>query len=374
MRIIQTNKAYFPHIGGIETVVQQLAEGFVTRHGFESHVVACNDGGPTQHERLKGVALTRTRTLARVSSLPISPSYAWHLMRQHGDVLQIHEPFLLSSLTYLANLRQARKRFKRLAIWWHSDIIRQRIAAPLYTPLLRSILREADAIIVATPKHISSSTMLGDFAAKCHVIPFGVDLARFERTAEMQRRVDAIKAQYRKPIVLFTGRLVYYKGAGYLVEAMRQLPEAQLVVVGKGPLKDDLEAIAAAGPDNVTFLPFLAEPDLVAMYHACDVFALPSVEKSEAFGIVQVEAMACGKPVVTADLPTGVTYVNQDGVTGLVVPTHSASALANALKLLLTNPELHTRLGAQAQARIRSEFTVEHMVDRTVEVYHDLLR
>jgi rhamnosyl/mannosyltransferase len=110
------------------------------------------------------------------------------------------------------------------------------------------------------------------------------------------------------------------------------------------------------------------------MYQACDIFVLPSVENSEGFGIVQLEAMACGKPVITSDLPTGVTYVNRDGVTGLVVPKRNAHALANAIKVLLANPDLRQRLGEQARYRVEREFTVNGMVDKTVNLYKDLLR
>ncbi len=373
MRIIQANKAYFPHVGGIETVVQQLAEGFVARHGATSSVVVCNDQGQTYSEVLSGVEIWRVGTIGRVASLPISPTYVRHLLHQEGDILQIHEPFLLASSAYLLRLRLARRRFQRLVVWWHSDIVRQRALARLYTPLLRGILHEADAVIAATPKHISSSPFLSEVRAKCHTIHFGVDLARFADSPALQQHVADIKARYSQPIILFTGRLVYYKGVNYLIEAMRELPEARLVIVGDGPLRTELEQLALSCPNNVTFIRFLSELDWVAMFHACDIFVLPSVEKSEAFGIVQLEAMACGKPVITANLPTGVTYVNQDGVTGLVVEARNAQALSEAIKRLLAEPELRHRLGKQAQERIKREFTIEHMVDQTMALYTGLL-
>ncbi len=373
MRIIQANKAYFPHVGGIETIVQQLAEGFVSRHCAASSVVVCNDRGHTYSEVLNGVQISRVGTLGRIASLPISPSYPSQLLQQQGDILQIHEPFLLASGAYLVWLRQSRKRFRRLVVWWHSDIVRQRALARLYTPLLRRILHEADAVIAATPNHISSSPFLSEVRTKCHTIHYGVDMARFADSPILQRRVADIKAKYTKPIILFAGRLVYYKGINYLGGAMRDLPDAHLVIVGDGPLRSELEQLAASCSKNVTFIRFLSEPDWVAMFHACDIFVLPSVEKSEAFGIVQLEAMACGKPVITANLPTGVTYVNHDGSTGLVVEARDAQALAAAIRRLLAEAELRHRLGKQAQARIVREFTIEHMVDQTMALYTTLL-
>lgn len=372
MQIVQASKAYFPHLGGIETVLQQLAEGFAARqHG--SHVVVCHDARRTIHEICNDVALTRVATLARVSSLPISPTYPLHLLQQSGDILQIHEPSLLPALSYVLSRGVSRRRFKRLVVWWHSDIVRQRVLAPLYTPLLQTLLREADAIVAATPKHISSSPMLSAVAAKCHVIHYGVDPARFVRTPAIEQEITQIQARYGRPIVLFSGRLVYYKGVEYLVEAMRYVPEAQLVVVGKGPLLPELQRLSANGYNNVTFIPHLDEAHFVAMYHACEIFVLPSVEPSEGFGIVQLEAMACARPVITSDLPTGVTYVNQDGRTGLVVPRRNAQALANAIRMLLANPELCQHLGATARDRVLREFTVDQMVDRTLTLYQSLL-
>jgi glycosyltransferase involved in cell wall biosynthesis len=172
---------------------------------------------------------------------------------------------------------------------------------------------------------------------------------------------------------LFSGRLIYYKGAEYLVEAMHYVPDAHLIVVGKGPLLKNLQSIASRSHNNVSFIPFLPEAEFIAMYQACDIFVLPSVENSEAFGIVQLEAMICGKPVITTDLPTGVTYVNQDGVTGLVVPKRSVQALAQAIRTLLNNPDMRHQLGENARIRVSKEFTVDGMVDKTIALYKEIL-
>ena len=373
MKIIQANKAYFPHLGGIETIVQQLAEGFAQRDNLESHVITCSDNWRTSYEVYNNVAITRVSKLARISSLPISPAYPFQLISQSADILQLHEPFLLAPLSYLAFIKQAKQKFKRLVIWWHSDIIRQRALAKFYTPLLQSILKEADAIIVATPNHITSSEFLMDFKSKCRVIPYGIDTLRFIESRGTQNKVALIKAQYKKPIILFSGRLIYYKGVEYLVEAMQYVPDAHLVVVGKGPLLKNLQSIASRIHKNVSFIPFLPETEFVAMYQACDIFVLPSVENSEGFGIVQLEAMICGKPVITTDLPTGVTYVNQDGVTGLVVPKRSVQALAQAIRTLLNNPDMRHQLGENARIRVSKEFTVDGMVDKTIALYKEIL-
>jgi glycosyltransferase involved in cell wall biosynthesis len=373
MKLLQANKAYYPHIGGIETVVQQIAEGMAARN-WESGVVACSDDRRTRRETRHGVTVTYAGIVARVASLPISPSYARFLLGDAADVLHVHEPSLLAAAAYIARKPLARRRFRRLVVSWHSDIVRQRALEPMYRPLLNALLREAAAIVVATPKHISSSSFLQPVRHKCVVAPYGVDLNRFTQTAGLAERAAALRRQYGGRIILATGRLVYYKGMQYLVEAMRDVPRAHLVIVGRGPLLAQLEQIAAAGRGNVSFVPHLPEEDLVAINHAQEIFVLPSVEPSEAFGIVQLEAMACSKPVITTDLPTGVNYVNQDGVTGLVVPRRDRHALAAAINRLLDDPAYARGLGEAARRRLHSEFTLETMLNRLARLYEDLLR
>ncbi len=373
MKIIQATKAYSPHIGGIETVVQQLAEGFAKKDNIESNVTVCNDLGHSSSEISNGVHINRTATYARIASLPISPGYPYQLLSQSADILHIHEPFLIAPAAYLAFRSLARKKFKRLVIWWHSDIVKQEAISNFYLPIQKAILKEASAIIVATPNHISSSNVLGEFNHKCHIIHFGIDISRFQITSDCKQKIDAIKAKYKKPIILFFGRLIYYKGAEYLIKAMDSIPEAHLVVVGKGTLQESLELMASKGIGNISFIPYLSEEDLVAMYHACEIFVLPSVENTEAFGIVQLEAMACGKPVISSDLPTGVTYVNQAGVTGLVVKKRSSSELVTAIKHLLENENRRQELGKNAQRRVEADFTVSGMVEQTLNLYREIL-
>ncbi|HSQ75442.1 MAG TPA: glycosyltransferase, partial [Bacteroidota bacterium] len=184
-----------------------------------------------------------------------------------------------------------------------------------------------------------------------------------------------IRRRHGTPLVLFVGRLVYYKGLEYLVDAMARIPEGKLVIVGSGPLQDELErqirSLRCA--DRITILPHLDSEELYSYYEACDVFVLPSTEKTEAYGLVLVEAMASGKPVVSTEIGTGTTFVNQNGVTGLTVPPRDAAALATAIGTLLHNADLRTRLGRQAEERAMKEFTTEQMVERVYHVYQKLL-
>ena len=202
-------------------------------------------------------------------------------------------------------------------------------------------------------------------------MPFGLPLERIAESSEAPGRAAELRAAHAgRRIVLFVGRLVYYKGVDVLMRAMADV-DADLVVIGDGPLEGELRALAqeVGIAARSTFLPPVSEAELAAWYHAADVFCLPSVARSEAFGLVQIEAHAAGTPVVSTNLPTGVPYANLDGVTGLIVPPGDATALADALRRLLADDDLRARLGAQARARALSEFTIPRMVERTLQVY-----
>ncbi|MFL5537386.1 MAG: glycosyltransferase, partial [Longimicrobiaceae bacterium] len=180
--------------------------------------------------------------------------------------------------------------------------------------------------------------------------------------------VERLRARYGPRIVLAAGRLVYYKGFEYLVRAMRRV-DAHLLIAGDGPLLGDLRRAAAeAGVEaKVTLLGRV--PDLRPLYHAADVFALPSVARSEAFGIVQMEAMACGVPVVNTALDTGVPFVSPHGVTGLTVPPADAEALADALSRILDDAALRERLGRAGRERVAGELSAGRMARRTLALY-----
>ncbi len=258
---------------------------------------------------------------------------------------------------------------------YHSDIVRQERLLALYRPLLRHVLERVDLIVASSPDMVEHSDFLRPMAEKCRVVPFGIDVERFSGSPALTTGAAGLRAAHSRPVVLFVGRLIYYKGVDVLLRAMAHV-EADLVLVGRGPLESDLRALAArlgiAG--RVSFVPFLDAPRLAAWYHAADVFCLPSVARSEAFGLVQLEAQAAGTPVVSTRLTTGVPFVNQDGVTGLTVPPGDADALAAALNRLLEDEALRLRLGTQGRDRVRREFTIGRMVERTVAVYEEAVK
>jgi rhamnosyl/mannosyltransferase len=253
-------------------------------------------------------------------------------------------------------------------VTYHSDIVRQKVLGPLVSPLTHALLRRAHAIIASSPRYAASSPVLRGHAERVRVLPFGIDAAEFQQADPAE--VARIRAAHGPRIVFAAGRLVYYKGFDVLIRAMRAV-DARLLIAGDGPLRDELRTLAAeAGvADRVTLLG--AVPDLRPYYHAADVFTLPAVARSEAFGIVQMEAMACGVPVVNTSLDTGVPFVSPHGQTGLTVPPGDVSALAAALTTLLDDPGLRGRMGQAGRRRVETELSAETMAARTLALYRE---
>lgn len=356
-------KFYPPHPGGMETHLQALC-GELKRE-IDVEVIVAGEGRESIEETIDGVRVSRLGTLLNFAAAPLCPQLVRRVREAKADIIHVHWPNPTAVLAYLASGHPG-----KLVFTYHSDIIRQRLLRKPFWPFLRNALKQSSAIIATSPNYVQSSSVLQKFRERCRVIPFGIPLAQFDQPDEIE--VSKIRKQYGSRIVLGVGRLVYYKGFEYLVRAMRDV-EGQLLIVGNGPLLDALkqEAHSSKVSDRVAFLTNVR--DVRPFYHACDVFALSSIARSEAFGIVQLEAMACGKPVVNTYLDSGVPFVSQDGESGLTVPPMDAVALARALNSLFDNPDLRAHYGRAAGLRVRREFSLELMTERTVQLYKEVL-
>ena len=374
MRVTMLNKYYPPHLGGIEYHVRYLAEALVARDHVHVRAIVANEGPQTFREFIGGVDVLRLGRAFAYASTPVAYGMSGVIRGEAtrpdpADLLHLHFPYPWGEVSWL----RANSGLPTV-LTYHSDIVRQKAALTAYSPLLRHFLNKVDVIISGSPNLVEHSEFLRPVADKCRVVPFGYDLTRYEATPVTLARAAGLRQGHARPIVLFVGRLVYYKGVDVLVRAMADV-DADLVVIGTGPLEATMREIAVAAgiSDRITFLPPVPDDELVAWYHAADVFCLPSVERSEAFGAVQVEAHASGTPVVSTNLPTGVPFVNEDGVTGLIVPPGDAGALGGALRRLVDDPQLRARLGEQARDRARTMFTLEAMTSGVMDVYREAL-
>lgn len=368
MKVLQVNKLYYPHIGGIENHVRILATGL--RNKIDVEVLVANERFAKVAEVIDGVKVTRVASLGRLRSTPVAPQFITQLKKMKSDVYHLHFPNPTGELSFLAA-----KPDGKLVVTYHSDIIRQKNLLKLYRPFLEKFLDRADKIIAGSPNLIESSPFLQEVKDKCAVVPFGIPTGRLALTTAVEEKVVSIRKRLGSKIAFFLGRLIYYKGVEYLVEAMQDV-EGKLIIAGDGDLKADLLELVKklSIEDRVEFVGTLSDEEVAAYYHACDVFVLPSIESSEAYGLVQLEAHACGKPVISTNLPTGVPFVNKDGYSGIVVPPKDVQALSEAINKMFKDEELRKRLGAQAKQRFHKEFTSEIMVDRILKLYEEVLR
>lgn len=364
--ILHLYKDYAPVIGGIENHVRALAEAQASA-GYEVTVLVNSLDSRTHHEEINGVRVIKAGRLCTIASTPISLAMPLILNRLRPDLVHLHFPYPWGELSHLIFGRAP-----KMVITYHSDIVKQRGLLRWYRPLLWRTLRKADRIIATSPPYIESSPFLSKVREKCVVIPLGVDVARFQQADTA--RVRAIREQYAGPLLLFVGRLRYYKGLEYLIAAMRELP-GTLLIVGDGPMRETWQQLTAnlGLGERVFFLTDVNDDDLPAYYHACDLFVLPASQRSEAFGTVLLEAMACGVPVISTELGTGTSWVNQDGETGLVVPPADSAALVGAIRRLLDDGGLRERMGRAARARVEAEFSFARMVAQIDALYHTLI-
>jgi rhamnosyl/mannosyltransferase len=206
------------------------------------------------------------------------------------------------------------------------------------------------------------------------VIPHGIDIDRFRPTQQVIKESEKIKTRIKKPIILFVGRLVYYKGLEYLIRAMKGV-DAKLIIIGNGPQRFKLKIMAKLlrVDHKILWRGEVSDEMLPIYYHACDLFVLPSCADSESFGLVILEAHASGKPVVSTDLPTGVTFTNLHQKTGLVVLPRDVVALRDAINHLLSSKALREKYGRRGRERVEREFTKETMGRNIMRLYTTLL-
>jgi len=358
MKVLHVGKYYPPRWGGMETALKDICEGIAPQVDLE--VLVANDSRRPVVERHAGFELTLLANFRTVFSQPITPALLGRFWDNDAEIVHLHEPNPLALTCFLLSGHPG-----RLVIHYHSDIVRQRKLKWLYGPILERGLARAEAIVAGSQELVDTSPHLARYRRKCLVIPFGIDLRPFLKIGRPPRTGPKR--------ILAVGRLSYYKGFHHLIDAMPAL-DAHLTIAGAGELHGALQSqIAARGLESRVLLAGrVGEAELLDLYRDADIFCLPSCERSEAFGLVMVEAMGAALPVVSTDLPTGVRAVNRHGETGSVVPPGDANALSQALRQLLDDEELRSRYGRAGRERAQRLFSREAMAIGILNLYRAL--
>lgn len=361
IRVVHVGKFYPPHRGGMESHLATLCGAL--RGCVDLEVLVAGDSRSSSREIVDGVPVRRLGTWLTAASTSLSPALPAAIRDARPDLLHLHLPNPAAVLSYFCSGFRG-----PVVASYHSDVVRQRMLNSLYTPWVHRLLGRCPAIIVASGKYLTSSRVLQRHRDRCHVIPYGIRCEEFARCdpAEVARE----QRRFGTRLVLSVGRLVYYKGFQHLVRAMTGV-DGRLVLVGEGPQRRELEKLVAGLGigHRVVFAGSLSPERLLALYHAASVFVLPSVARSEAFGIVQIEAMAAGRPVINTALDSGVPFVSRHRETGFTVPPADPACLAAAINQLLDDDALRSAYGQAACLRAQREFHLDLMVRRTLQVY-----
>jgi glycosyltransferase involved in cell wall biosynthesis len=363
-RVLHVYQDFFPKRGGIEDHILTLAQAPSDRH--EHIVLVAADGPVTRRETVNGVTVIRAATYGRYYT-PFCPSMPRWIKRLRPDIVHLHHPCPMAYVACLSARLSA-----PVVLGHHNDIVNPRALLKLYLPLQQAMMRRAGAVLVGTQDYLDTSPHLVPFRTKCRIVPYGIPLRQFTPNAGTESLAARIRRAHPGPIVLFVGRLCYYKGLDVAIDAMQNV-NGTLLIVGHGPLVDDVsQSIETLGLEyKVVLVGPVDDATLVAYYRACDLTILPSIYRSEAFGLVMLQAHACARPVICSDLP-GLSTVNVDHRTGLLVPPGDVSGLASAINRLLHAPALRRRMGRAGRRQVEQLYGADRMARRIEEVYDSL--
>lgn len=369
MRILQLGK-FHPIKGGIEKVMYDLTVGLSGR-GLHCDMLCASVDNKSHTVKLCdcGNIIAKSSTI-KLSGVMISPLLISELIRKKGnyDIIHIHHPDPMAALALLIS------NFKgKVILHWHSDILRQKMLLKFYKPLQSWLIKRADLIVGTTPVYVKESPFLLSEQHKISHLIIGVDPLGYNK-----EKVSLIRSKYaEKKIIFALGRFVEYKGFKYLVESSKLLPDDYIVLIGgTGPLEEKLikQIDDNKLQEKVHLLGYLSDKDLSDYYNACDLFCLSSIWKTEAFAIVQIEAMSCGKPIVATKIPnSGVSWVNEDGVSGINVDPENPRGLAEAIIKILSNPELYNKYSKGATLRFNETFRKDIMINKCIDIYNSIL-
>lgn len=372
MKIIQLFKIYWPdNGGGIAKVMEQIAEGFPT---WDQEIIVCQDSRKKKRtdDRYKSIAVHRCSQIFNLMSTPVSLQYLWDMRKRtkDSDIVIYHFPYPMVDLAVLLGMYSG-----RLVVWWHCGFEKYQKLGFFYRPLVRNTLKKADRILVSSQGNIENSDILKCYQKKCRVIPYCVSNECLQRGLAYVTNDNEKKDKKSQICILFVGRLVWYKGCDVLLKAFARMRrnDCRLVLVGGGPLERKLKALAASFMlNNVVFTGMISEEEKLCWLEQCDFLVLPSISKAEAFAVVQLEAMAFGKPVINTALKSGVPYVSVDGVTGITVKPGSVSELTAAMERLASDERLRRKYGANAFRMVQEKYTQDLMVKRHRRLFQKL--
>lgn len=351
LSVLHLSKVHDPDLfGGTLSVIRDICAEL--KDTFAAAVLVCTKSDGQQAFAVDDVKVERVHSFGDVLSLAAAPAYPlclWRRIAEH-DLLALHAPFPLADLVFALGFGRSRP----LVVHWHADIVSHAALRRWVEPLIRRTLARAQAIIVSDHVLVDKTPLLQEFAEKCCVVPFGVDVAKYD--APLRHRAEV--GHDRGRLVLACGRLVPYKGFDVLIRAAAER-NFEVWIVGEGPERARLERLSRSlgAGDRVRLLGSMPDADLVKLMCMADVFVMPSVSSAETFGPAQLEAMAAARPIVNTSLDTAVPHVARHGIEAITVPPGDPINLGNAIEILISDPERRKRMGEAARRRARFKYS-----------------
>jgi len=368
MRIAEVSRYYPPHVGGIEDHVQQCSIGLSDEHDI--HVLASNTSRKTIKEYEEGVHVLRLQRLGEVASQPIMPALPYYLWRLEPDLVHLHTPNPVGVWAYLVATPRT-----PVVVTHHGDIARYPCAKHLVLPFYKYILQRAEAVLLFTRRYGRTSTELKYVQNKIKVIPHGVKENHFKETTRVEEEANHLREEIAAgaPTVTFIGRMVGWKGVDVLLRALAKVPKVHAFLGGDGPtLEEHKRTASQLGIANrVHFFGHLDDQDKVPVFYAGDIFVLPSTARSESFGIVQVEAQLCRKPIIVSEVG-GAPEVTKNGETGIVVPPGKVDEMSKAIERLIQDKFLRDKLGEAGYYRAKENYVESKTVPKLRQFFGKL--
>ncbi len=368
MRILHFFKTYYPvAYGGVQQVIYQLAEG-ANRHGAEVDVLSLTREGASQNGKVgqHNVHTSKQDLYIASTGFSLSAFRDFRRLADQADVIHYHFPWPYMDLVHFIVCPD-----KPSVLTYHSDIVKQKLLLRFYQPLMNKFLRNVDAIVASSPNYVETSAVLHPLKNKVEVIPFGLDSSYYP--AAPADVLNKWKMVLQGRFFLFVGFLRYYKGITYLLEAMAGL-DYPLVIIGEGPCEQELkEQAGRLGLNNIHFVGAVSDEDKCALLELCYAVTFPSHLRSEAFGMTLLEAAMYGKPMISCEIGSGTTFINQHEQTGLVVKPADPVSLRAALIRLWQDSATAAIMGENARARFQHMFTADRMVDSYMALYQKVI-
>jgi glycosyltransferase involved in cell wall biosynthesis len=369
-KVLHLYKIFPPDVdGGIPAAIATLCAS--TSHEFSNSVLVARSRGLGRFYQAGGTPVEAVTSFGTLFSTPASPGYPIAVLKRgsSSDIVVHHAPFPLTDLIAPLLAKNV-----SLIVYWHADITTYPLLKKVFKPAILRTLHRADRIIVSDSSMIAGADILQAFAAKCRVVPYGSDLRFWSNCTREEEASAALLRQQHPRMILAIGRLVPYKGFASLLQALRNL-DGEVVIIGEGPLLQDLKklAIELEVSNRVIFKGRLQASEIKAYLHAARVLAFPSATAAEAFGLVQLEAMASGLPIVNTALPTAVPKIARHDREALTVMPNDPEALSQALRSILEDESIAKRLGQAGRARALSAYSQTTYTSSIEAIYRELI-